>query len=357
MEIVEKTNHGIYVRKHPGFGILAYHPKTGAFYAIAEECIDIDDSVSSANPMSHWLPSRASFANSANYYIAQPIVINWLLSSKCNYRCPYCYAADVKDEKLTKEDIKNNAKKILEQHPLAVVLSGGEPMLHSELIKEAILNLGGETGLIIDTNGTIMIPELLPLLVEYNVVVRVSLDSFLPKHNEKVRPYKDMGEQKREALDVILNNINQYRSYHIPVIVQTVATTINKSDLTDLFVKLPQLGVQGWRIFMPIIPNNKNRQEIFWALMVRKGESWESTSQAIKKDIDRIKVKCHKYPNFPIQFIDGENTIKNSVLLMLPDGSFATESIYSQEKIILADNDIVNKINFAAHMERYLNKD
>lgn len=358
MEIVKKTKQGLYVRKHPGFGMLAYSPKTGTFYAIAEEFVNIDDVLSKVqNSMSHWLPNRESFANATNFYITQPIVINWLLSSQCNCRCPYCYAADVNDQVPTKEDIKNNVKKILKQHPLAVVLSGGEPMLHSELIKEAILKLGEKTGLIIDTNGTFIVPDLLPILRKYNVVIRVSLDSLKPKNNSKVRPYKDKQIQKQAGLNTILDNINRYRSYNIPVVVQTVATTINKSDLSDLFIELPKLGVQGWRIFMPIIPNNKDRQETFMSLMIKREESWVSTKQAIKKDIDRIKSKSRKCPDFPIQFIEGEDSIKNSVLLMLPDGAFATESIYSQEKIILTDNDIVNKINFAAHMERYLNKD
>lgn len=355
MAVVYRTKGGLYIRKHEGFGVLVYAPQTGLFYAVGDNQADIDDIVSRNKTHLHWLPSRPAFANSTNYYIKQPIVINWLLSSQCNCKCVYCYATDVQDESLTKEQIENNAKKILAQHPLAVVLSGGEPFLHPDLIINAIQCLGGNTGLIIDTNGTISIPELLPLLAKNNVVVRVSLDSSLQKRVDSLRPYKD--KEKKDSIKAIVHNIALFRSHKIPVIIQTVATPLNTPSLEDILVNLPKLDVQGWRIFMPITPNNLEQQVEFKTLMIHGAKSLEEATKNIKGTLNqRIASICGK-SEIPIQIIDGGDSVRNSVLLMLPNGSFATENIYSSEKIILDESDIENKLNFAAHMERYLTKD
>jgi sulfatase maturation enzyme AslB (radical SAM superfamily) len=378
MERVVKTKLGHFIRINEGFGAIVFSPFSGLFFAIKEEFVvstlNYCNSISNDLPagiskhleigrdniynknfeIKHYLPDDESFSIS-NELPENPIVINWLISNRCNCNCSYCYAGDVIDHDFVFSDINETADNILNLNPIAVVISGGEPMLEKQKMIDALNALGNKVGIIVDTNGLIWDNDLTTLFIKYNVVVRISLDS-LNDDNYKIRPNRDKSQNKFSLMKTI-NNIYDYRKNNIPVLIHSVITSVNKNALNDLFVKLPTMGVNGWRIFSVIKPNDVDKQKSFSDIMNFGGSSPLSDQQTDIKNKINFFINNHiSKSNFSIQVIPaGENT-KNSVVLVLPDGEFYTESKFSDCKTKINPNSIFRSVDLWSHYERYLGK-
>jgi len=379
MEKVIKTKKGIFIQLHENFGAIVFSPFSGLFFAINKnyvKCtIDYCNNIKTSIPdeienhlnigcinetaqkfnISHYLPSNEVFLES-NAIPHVPIVINWLISNKCNCNCSYCYAGDVIDKSFEAHNINDTASNILNLNPLAVVISGGEPLMEKEKLIEALQILGDKVGIIIDTNGLIWDNDLIKLFVKYKVVVRVSLDSLQGETNSRIRPTRDK-KLNKISLSIIINNIINYRKLNIPVLIHSVITNTNKSSLDDLFYKLPSLGVNGWRILYVIKPNDSEKQDSFNEVMNF------GNKDSLKKQQQDIKIKINKYlgkliskSNFSIQIIPSGETEKNSVILVLPDGQFATELIHINRKTIIETDSLFKEVDLGRHYERYLGK-
>jgi MoaA/NifB/PqqE/SkfB family radical SAM enzyme len=386
MEIVRKTKKGIFVRAHKGFGLLAFSPFTGLFFSIAEDysedvlsyCnnhpvartpqnaaifdnlgIRIDALPNENFQITNWLPQKEYFSF-AEGLPDKPIVINWLISNKCNSNCKYCYASDVIDKPFDKNETKEIAESILSYNPLAVVLSGGEPLMEKKILIDAIRLLGCKTGLIIDTNGLIYDKELVRLFKKNNVVVRISLDSLHGETNNKTRPQRS---QRKDTLNTIIENIIQYKAHDIPVLIQTVITSVNKNTIDDMFNKLPALKINGWRVFSVTTPNEEKTPGTFKEVMLF-GRT-KKTEEAQKDIQDKLKLfsKTHlSKSNFTLEVIFKADSIKNTVILVLPSGKFVTEGVFNNCKIDIDKEhsykpvNIFKTVDLRGHYERYLGK-
>lgn len=378
MEVVKKTKKGIYIRRNQDFGTLVFSPFSGLFFAVAKEFSDeieafcnskqndlpqviadhINIGLDKIKPVSfdvdHWLPSKEYFSDIDELPDKQPIVLNWLISNRCNCNCSYCYAGDVIDKEFENIDIKSAAQNLLNMNPLAVVLSGGEPLMEKQKIIDVLEIMGGKTGIIIDTNGLLFHKELIPLFTKYNIVIRVSLDSLQNEVNSRIRPQRD---KKRNILGVntIIQNITNYRHAGIPVLVHTVVSSMNKNSLEDLSKQLPRLSVNGWRIFTVVHPNNEAKKESFDKLMkFGKVKNIEEAEKNLQKEIFHLSKRLKSQSDFSIQILQAVNTKKNSVVLVMPDGRLATEGMFKSAKTEIDRDNLFRKVDLRSHYERYL---
>jgi MoaA/NifB/PqqE/SkfB family radical SAM enzyme len=379
-EQVIKTKKGLFVRKDKNFGAIVFSPFSGLFFAIAKDFVEdtllycnnktnnlseeiqlnlsigIDTSAKNFEIQTHWLPSKESFSYLDELPDKYPIVINWLISSKCFFNCNYCYASDVINKKFEEVDAKQIAEHILELQPLAVVLSGGEPLRETEKMIEALNVLGNKIGIIIDTNGYNYDEELTKLFVKYNAVVRISLDTLRNEDIQKIRPLKSE-KQDNNVLDHTISNIFKYRKKNIPVLIHTVVSSINKNSFDDLFANLPHLGINGWRIFSVVNPNDIERKENFEKMMTfGKVKNLTEAQEDIKKKIDIFSKSHLSKSNFSLQIVHSSESAKNSVILVLPDGKIVTESLFKSEKIEIQKDNLFKKVDLKGHYERYLGK-
>lgn len=379
MEKVIKTNKGIFIRYHKGFGAIAFSPFSGLFFAINENHVvdtldycengeghihkEIKDHLEIGRGnckgkesfiVKHYLPSNEPFSRK-NVLPHSPIVINWLISSKCNCKCVYCYANDIIDKEVDVASISETAKRILEFNPLAVVISGGEPFLEKEKLHEAIEVLGNKVGIIVDTNGLVWDDKIVELFVKHNVVVRVSLDSLNEGTNTKVRKLRDKSKNKG-SLSLSASNISKYRSCNVPVIIHTVVTSHNKNALSDLANKLPALNVNGWRLFYVIKPNNVDVNVFNTVMNYRNNGNYDEQITDIKSRVNDFKNKHISKSDFSIEVIPTSESSKNSVVLVLPNGKISTENKFVFEKIEIENNSIFESVDIWGHYERYLGK-
>ncbi len=375
-----KTKKGIFVRFDNEFGAIAFSPFSGLFFAIAKEyanellrycngerhklpeniirSLNIGINLQSEKNFeiaSHWLPNQEAFSYlNEDCFSNKPIVINWLISNKCCFKCNYCYAGDINDKPTEMADAKVVAQNILSLNPLVVVLSGGEPLQEKQRIIDALNILGNKVGIIVDTNGYHYDEELSRLCKKFNVVVRVSLDSLHNDTNSKIRPLKHK-ESNVNVLNQILTNIAMYKNKKIPILIHTVVSSVNKNNLDDLYEKLPILGVNGWRIFSVINPNDKENKEQFEKVMTYgRMKSVDEAQEDVQNKIALFSKRHISKSNFSLQIVHMNEHKKNSVILVLPSCKFVTESRFKREKIEIVPKSIFDKVDLIGHYERYL---
>lgn len=109
--------------------------------------------------------------------------VNYLilsLTSRCNLKCRYCYQrSDSKGLDMSDEVIAQAMRLADTGTPLLIQLTGGEPTLvpdRIQLVATLARRMKSRAQLAIQTNGTLLTPELVALFTEYKMQVGVSLD-------------------------------------------------------------------------------------------------------------------------------------------------------------------------------------
>jgi MoaA/NifB/PqqE/SkfB family radical SAM enzyme len=314
--------------------------------------------------MPYLLPSKESwqFLNPE-----RPIVINWLLTGKCPLECRYCDADDLMRDNVSEPeelDVENIAKNILAYDPIAVVLTGGDP-LFSPFIDKVIRILHGRVGIMVDTNAYCFDSRHLEAFREHRVVVRISIDSEIPRINNELRPVRNSCKHPHRdhhafdsgSLDFALNALCQCLDEGITVAVQSVATKNTANDLPALGDKLFRMGVRFWRIhkIAPSSGRMKEYRELVGGPTKDRGMYKHIFSELIRRHENSWK------KSMALQLT--HNVPSNAVILVAPDGKFYTESNVSPGKVILDAkypfkpriNELFRKVNKDGHTDRYLN--
>jgi uncharacterized protein len=127
------------------------------------------------------------------------------LHGRCNLSCTYCYVYTLADKSwrdkpatISMDTLDRTAYRIAEhvcQHQLAgveVILHGGEPLLcGAGFIRDAVRRLrealpaGTAMSVRLQTNGTLLTPGTLDMLLEHDVMVGVSFDGTARSHDSR----------------------------------------------------------------------------------------------------------------------------------------------------------------------------
>ena len=315
-------------------------------------------------PTPHLLPSPNEWATvpPAN----MPILINWLITGNCPLACKYCYAQDVMHGKYPEPDIKsinNIADKILSYDPLVVVLTGGDPIVSPHL-ERAIKLLRNKVGIIVDTCGYSLKQEQIEMFRDYGVLIRISLDSEIPRINRFLRPVStefktSNGGPFADSAKAALNAIVECVDNDVKVTVHSVATKNNQSDFEAFGNKLFKLGVRGWRILL--VSPCKANIKMYNKLIGDKTSQKRFYSRIVEQIMS--KQRNTWYEGMSVQIIN--NAIPNDVILVAPDGTYLTESNLTKQnsgKVIIdleAPKNpkiecIRTHVDMNAHTARYL---
>lgn len=275
-----------------------------------------------------------------------PIKVNWLISDECNLDCIYCFAANkLKELPHNPQDINQLLKNIDNLYPLTVGISGGEPML-SPILLPSIKKLSKNHFIILDINGAIeLTEEYLDVFKKANILVRISIDTFVEDKNKIIRSSKS----KENYLPIILKNINFLKDYNIPICIHTVVTQLNKDTLLEMGKTLVELNIKRWHLYG--VYKNEKCEDIFSSLEVSQKEFNEIIDDLSKEFKDNI-------------FITGIaklNNGSNTVVLIDKAGAFFVEDTddginyicKSEEDIDLEK--LKKYLNTKGHCQGYLN--
>jgi MoaA/NifB/PqqE/SkfB family radical SAM enzyme len=377
---VQLTASGLFTRLDRELGMLVFSPYTGLMFAVHSDDVQgtldwlrgdgkapgekirqalgmgWDKSIIRGDyPWPHYLADRGQW----EVYPAPakfPILINWFLTGKCPLACQYCDARDlmITSSEPSLKDMKLIADRILTYNPIAVVLTGGEP-LASPFIEECVRFLHGRTGIMVDTNGLFLNDSMVRLFKEKSVVVRISIDSAIPRVNDGLRRLgcdsngiRLGSDYNISSLKVALQAVTSCLDAGIPITVQTVASRKNWNDLIELGTRLYRLGVQSWRVHLVALQKNT---PIYRLLAVPLKSRVEV--------LHRLR-NIRFWQGMDFQLVDDAS--RDSVVLVSPDGRYLFESEAGLGKKLIdpahpcqPDPDqIFKKVSAQDHAKRYL---
>jgi len=106
-----------------------------------------------------------------------PYVVVWLITAKCNLNCKHCYAKQYLEvEELSLKEKLKLAKEIGELGIEWVAISGGEPLIHKDLIPVIEKLRDYDVGVSISSNATVVDENVARKLSKLGVYVYVSID-------------------------------------------------------------------------------------------------------------------------------------------------------------------------------------
>jgi len=156
------------------------------------------------------------------------------VGNACNLRCDYCYAKShlASGKFMSREILETTIRKTMEQDYLYPTFSwhGGEPTLVGYEFFEYAMELmdqyrrpGQKVYNLIQTNATIITPELAELFAKYNFGVSVSLDG-----SESVHGVNRKFINGKNSFSAVLEGVNNLRESGIE---PSVICTVSKSNL------------------------------------------------------------------------------------------------------------------------------
>ncbi len=164
------------------------------------------------------------------------------ITGRCNLLCKYCYNEKFNSNKISNKELSlKEIKKLIDEGIQLgienVLLIGGEPFLHPDIIQ--ILDYIKKNGLSlsITSNGTIITEKVMNKLKESKISrISISLDG-LRAHDEVRVPSKH---------EKILENIKKLLSITPHIHVLTVINEKSKEDLLKLYDILKGIGIEEW---------------------------------------------------------------------------------------------------------------
>jgi len=144
----------------------------------------------------------------------------FILTTKCNLNCPYCYQSRDHKDTMTKADWI----KVLNQLPryARVTLTGGEPLVYKDF-KDIFAITAGRFDCNIITNGTLLTTDLIDLMLSFTRFKVLSLSI----KNEKMMRYFIAQRNKRKS-DAILD---------------AKTTVVDDQDLMSIHKEYMDIGV------------------------------------------------------------------------------------------------------------------
>lgn len=170
------------------------------------------------------------------------------LTQRCNLGCSYCHSAaiplDATGRDMTEEVAARTADFIgrMPSSNLTINFQGGEPTLMPHLIRLIMSRLQHQSGkrvrASLTTNGTLLGPEVLAVLAEYQISTTVSIDG-PEKVNDVIRVHRDGRGSYRDAIkgrEILKAQPNGRFSGSILVLTKQTIGSVR--DIIDEYVRM-----------------------------------------------------------------------------------------------------------------------
>lgn len=236
-----------------------------------------------------------------------PISVNLVVTTRCNYKCRFCFGHYKQLKAIPKDDCILEIPKLLaEAGCQKLTLEGGEPFLSpklSELLKKA-KNLGLVTCVV--TNGKLVTKEKMKSLSPYLDWIALSIDSVDEATEIKLK--RGDGGHISHCKEIA----TWAHELGIRLKINSVITSLNYTQ--DMKSLIRELKPDRWKAFQ---------------MLQIEGENVETTKDLIitdEKFLDFIK-KHESIKMDGIDFIgESQEDMKGSYIMLLPDGRFISNN-------------------------------
>lgn len=168
----------------------------------------------------------------------RPLVV-WNTTNRCNLRCKHCYisAEDRRyGNELTTEEAEEFIADLAEMRVPVLLLSGGEPLIRSDIFHLSRYATDKGLRVVLSTNGTLITPEVAKSIKESGMqYAGVSLDGLQATHDE----FRSLPG----ALEKALAGIRNCMDVDLKTGVRFTVNKFNKEDLPGVIDLLVEEGV------------------------------------------------------------------------------------------------------------------
>lgn len=212
----------------------------------------------------------------------KPKWIAWEITRRCNLRCVHCRSSSEMEiaghPDFTTEEAFRLLDDVADYARPVVVLSGGEPLIRTDLFD--IARHGTELGLrmCLASNGTLVTEAICRKIKDSGIkIVSLSLDGSTEEIHDNFR-------NEAGAFSGTVNAAKLFKKHGIEFIINSSFTKRNQEDIPRVYRLAKELGATAWYMFM-IVPTGRgedimdeliskeNYEEILeWHYQMEKGE-------------------------------------------------------------------------------------
>ncbi|MFQ6051602.1 MAG: radical SAM protein [Candidatus Hydrothermarchaeota archaeon] len=175
----------------------------------------------------------------------KPRLISWNVTRACNLRCSHCYRDAGKKGKneLSTQEVYSLMENISSLSKPILILSGGEPLVRSDLYD--IIRYGSDLGfrVVLGTNGTLIDDEVASRLYDAGTKrVGISIDSTNPKVHDNFRGVDG-------AFEKALKGAEACKKIGLSFQIHTTVTKYNYSEIPQIIDLALDLGADAYHLF------------------------------------------------------------------------------------------------------------
>lgn len=183
-------------------------------------------------------------------------MVAWELTRNCNLACLHCRASAANgphEGELSTGECRKIIDDIVSFSTPTVILTGGEPLMRSDLFE--IIEYGQEKGLrlVIAINGTLL-DENTAVRLRSSGIRRVSLSI-----DGKSRGSHDTFRGVKGSFDAVMNAADILRKSGLPFQVNTTVTALNVNEIDHIYSLARSLGVAAWHVFL-LVPVGRGKE-------------------------------------------------------------------------------------------------
>ena len=176
------------------------------------------------------------------------------ITNTCNLQCFYCHNEGqshfAQKRFLSYEYVEKLVRWIWENHVCveSVNLTGGEPLLHPDLIRiiDAVRTITKDIR--INTNGTLLTKDRIDLLVQHGVTaLKIGIDSFAAQKNSKAEYCPGSPSDRKRGRELVEDTI-AYANLHLRVVLNTVVTSYNADEVSGIIASSCRIGLPRIKI-------------------------------------------------------------------------------------------------------------
>ncbi|MBI4297861.1 MAG: radical SAM protein [Chloroflexi bacterium] len=175
----------------------------------------------------------------------RPEIVSWNVTRRCNLSCPHCYlnAGLPAERELTTQEGLRLVDEMAAIGTRMLILSGGEPLLRSDLFQIAARASGVGMSVVLGSNGTLLSLEVARHLSAAGVKgVGISLDSLTPERHDAFRGVAG-------AWKAALKGLDSCRQAGLPVLIQMSLFDWNYSEIDDMVRFAHDRGAAGFNLY------------------------------------------------------------------------------------------------------------
>ena len=244
---------------------------------------------------------------------------------ECNFRCPFCFAAWHEEKKKPSQKVMNTSgkdwrgymTKMRERGFERIVISGGEPTIHPEIIPliKFARSLGYQS-IELQTNASMMTRKNAERLRKAGVT-----DSLISFHSH-VPEIFDRITVTEGVYDTVVNGIKHFIDVGVNVMISHVIIKWNVEDLVE-FVRFCKREFPGMReiLFFSMQPEARGAKNMhIWPHLARVKEMLpKALDEAVKLDVG---FRVDSQEGYPMCFTTGHEQRVDLYDITNPEGTF-----------------------------------